>query len=65
MTIFSEMFDILDEPNFAQNFPEQHFREVARIRALKNSIDNGKHYFATHCRKCADKNASLILGKTD
>ncbi|MBS9768614.1 MAG: hypothetical protein KGV44_13895 [Flavobacteriaceae bacterium] len=62
MTILDEIFDILDEPDFAQNFPKQHFREVARIRDLKNSIDTAyKKGLESGKRKAKIETAKLML----
>ncbi len=42
MSVFDELFEILSEPDFKNNFPEQHFEELKRIRDLKNCIDTAR-----------------------
>ncbi len=39
MRIFNEIFEILSQPEFERQFPEHYFREIKRIRDLKNSFD--------------------------
>ncbi len=42
MSVFDELFEILSEPDFKNNFPKQHFAELNRIRDLKNCIDTAR-----------------------
>ncbi len=42
MSIFDELFEILSEPDFKNNFPKQHFAELNRVRDLKNTIDTAR-----------------------